>query len=466
MAEKEDKQRINFPLEYSEEHFRIIQKLTHLGSWRIDLDTKTVHASVEACRIYGVEYQDYDILYIQALVLPQYRSFLDSELDNLIAKGSGYDVSYQIKRVSDGAIRDIHSIAEYNSGKRIVTGAIHDVTEHKTAERALQESEERYRSLFENSVSGIIYTDIEGRILEVNSKMLQLLGSPSMEETKSVNVLTFPLLVEAGFSADFKKVIDTSSVVNGETWYQSKWGTDHYLEYVLNPVKRDGRIVSIIGKIEDITERKQTEDKVQSLLDEKDVLLREIHHRLKNNMASIESLLKIQLGASDDERVTAPLLDAVARLGSMRVLYDKLYLSVDFIHTYIEDYLSTLIDEIFQVFPDGRNVKVVKNIQNFLIPSDKIFPLGLMINELLTNAFKYAFPDSGADKLIKISVASTAGRVRIVVRDNGGGYPEIRDKGDASGFGLQLVRMLVQQIGGKVDFRNEDGAVCVIEFGI
>ncbi|MBI9107922.1 MAG: PAS domain S-box protein [Spirochaetales bacterium] len=459
-------QTISSSLEKSEEHFRIIQKIAHLGSWRINIGSSRVTPTAEACRIYGIEYKKYPLAYLKNLVLPEYRPILDDALKNLKEKGLTYDVEYQIKRVSDGDVRDIHSIAEYDSEKQIVTGVIHDITARKTVEHALQESEQRYRSLFDNSVSGIIYTDIEGNILEVNATMLQILGSPSAEATKKINILTFPLLVESGFSEDFRKVIETSSIVHGAAQYKSKWGSELYLEYVLNPVKQGNKVTKVIGKIEDITYRKHFEEKVDALLEQKEILLREIYHRLKNNMASIEGLLMIQLGDADDERVNAPLQDAVGRLRSMRVLYDKLYLSADFIHTSIEDYLSTLIDEIFEVFPGSRDVEVLKNIQNFLIPSDKIFPLGLIVNELLTNAFKYAFMENGKRGLLEITAAFTEGNVRIIVKDNGPGYPSLDANGRPAGFGLQLIRMLTKQIDGTVDFCNDNGAICTIDFNI
>jgi two-component sensor histidine kinase len=101
-----------------------------------------------------------------------------------------------------------------------------------------------------------------------------------------------------------------------------------------------------------------------------------------------------------------------------------------------------------------------------MIPSDIIFPLGLMINELLTNAFKYAFTCSVQEKRIRISAAINEGRVIISVSDNGAGYPEKGDSEEDPGFGLQLVRMLSKQIGGNVDFKNDGGAVCMLEFGI
>ena len=447
------------------DHHRKIQAMYRLGSWKIDVATSMISATNEACRIYGIEHKSFPLDYIQSITMPEYKEVTRTALEELLDGGT-YDIEFKIRRADDGSIRDIHSVAEYDPVSKIVTGAIHDITDEKTVRQHLEESEAKYRSLFENSASGIFYADAEGCIIDVNAKMLKLLGSPSVEETRKINMRTFPLLVEVGFSGNFIKVVNTASSVHGTAKYQSKWGSSLYLDYVLKPVVSDGRVQRVIGKVEDITEQTLTEMEINRLLEEKDILLREIYHRLKNNMASIESLLSIQIESSEDSRSSAPLIDAVNRIKSMRVLYDKLYLSADFINTSIDDYLSTLIDEIRKVFKPGCSVEIVKNIEDFYIPSDKIFPLGLIINELLTNSFKYAFCEGCESGRLYIDVCSRSGTANIRVRDNGPGYPDERTYLESGGFGLRLIDMLVKQIGGTVIFRNDDGAVCAISFGI
>lgn len=451
--------------EISKEHFIRVQNMAHLGSWKLDLNTNQISATEEASRIYGLKDRKLKIKDVQRIPLPEDRARLDAELKNLIMGKSVYDIEFRLKRVNDGQIRYIHSIAEYNKDENTVTGIIHDITEKKKMELTLSASEQRYRSLFENSVSGILYTDLKGEILEVNSKMLQLLGSPLVEQTKKINVLTFKLLVDVGFSDNFLKAIESGEDVYDHALYKSKWGTELYLEYNLTPIKTDGCVIGVMAKVEDITERKAAEHKIDSLLKEKDIILREVHHRIKNNMASVEGLLKLQLENSTNSDVKTELKDAVGRLSSMRILYEKLYQSEDFIQTSSGDYLTKLVDNIAEVFPENENIQFEKSFEDFMIPTDITFSLGIIINELLTNSLKYAFSQSVSAKIIKITARKNGTLVNIVVRDNGVGFKQPGEERDG-GFGMQLITLLSEQIGGSAEFYNDDGAVFSISFNI
>ena len=178
----------------------------------------------------------------------------------------------------------------------------------------------------------------------------------------------------------------------------------------------------MIGTFEEVTARVHAEERINSLLKEKDIILREVHHRIKNNMASIEGLLRIQADSSSDERVGMELKDAVSRLGSMRVLYEKLYESEEFLETSSKAYLSKLIDDIADVFPECGEVCIEKKIDDFSIPTKLSFSLGIIINELFTNALKYAFTDAASERLIRITAVKTGRTVNICVRDNGIGF--------------------------------------------
>ena len=452
-------------MKVDDEHFKRMQKLAKVGSWQIDLNTGNVAGSDTALELYGISGESFNLGFIKDVPLPEYREKLDRELENLISGSSDYDIEFLIRRKNDGEIRYIHSIAECDPNKRIVTGIIRDITEQRMIEQRLTESEDRYRSLFDNSISGIIYATVDGKILEANKTMLDLLGSPSLKATMQINLLAFPMLVEAGFSADFSRTVESGECVSNCIHYTSKWGSTCCLEYYLTPIKRKGIVTGVMGKVEDITDRKQAENKIETLLTEKDLILREVHHRIKNNMASIESLLKIQLERSSEENVRLQLKDAVGRLSSMRVLYEKLYQSEDFMQTSIDAYISRLVDEITEIFPESENIRVEKALQSFSIPSDVIFPLGIIINELLTNTLKYAFTEKATEKLILIATRKTGRSVNIMVRDNGTGFPDQSQKG-SGGFGLKLIRMLSEQIGAVPNFYNDGGAVFSIDFEI
>ena len=449
----------------SNEHYADVQRLVNLGSWKLDINSGVVEATEQAKRIFGVEKEHLSLEFVQSRALPEYRLMLDSALEKLINEKAPYNVEYAIRRYSDDEIRHLVSIAEYDQESSIVTGSIQDITDRKNIEKALSESEQRYRSLFDNSVSGIVYCDSAGRILEANRTMLQMLGSPSLEETKKINMLEYPMLVKVGFSADFRKAVDTGTNIVGSAYYTSKWGTNHYFEYTLTLLKDDQLTLGVMGKIEDMTERKQAEERIESLLREKDLILREVHHRIKNNMTSIESLLKLQINATDDSCTRESLQEAVGRLSSMSVLYEKLYQSKDFMQTSSVAYLSKLIEDIAAVFPGNSDIKISTDIDEFMLPSDITFSLGIIINELITNSLKYAFANCSEEKSITVSAKEADGEVWIVVRDNGCGF-DIPGQSSGGGFGLQLVRMLTEQIGGAATFSNDCGTVFSITFRI
>ncbi len=246
--------------------------------------------------------------------------------------------------------------------------------------------------------------------------------------------------------------------------YQSKWGSEHYLEYSLSPIRIDEKVTGIMAKIEDITDRKVAESKIETLLKEKDLILREVHHRIKNNMAWVESLLRLQSDEAANEGEKNALMDAAGRVGSLRLLYESLFESEEFRETSSAAYLSNLIDDIADVFYQSRDVDIGTHIDDFQLSPGKLFHLGIIINELVTNCMKYAFKNMSGEKRIEISVRRSNDQVAfLVVRDNGKGLPD-GESGDSTGFGLMLIRMLAEQLGGKLEYCNDGGAVFKIEF--
>jgi two-component sensor histidine kinase len=229
--------------------------------------------------------------------------------------------------------------------------------------------------------------------------------------------------------------------------------------------KRDanGKPMMVAGIVIEITARKSAEEKIRSLYAEKELVLKEVHHRIKNNMNTITSLLSLQAKTMKDPSPIAALDDATARVRSMGMLYDKLYRSEIFNELSIKDYLSSLIDEILLNFPNNRIVKAEKNIQDIALDTKRLQSLGIIINELLTNCMKYAFKDR-ENGLISVSAVNAEGHVAISVQDDGAGIPETVSFDNSTGFGLQLVNALTQQLDGTVRIERENGTKIIIEF--
>nr|HPQ54027.1 histidine kinase dimerization/phosphoacceptor domain -containing protein [Spirochaetota bacterium] len=262
-----------------------------------------------------------------------------------------------------------------------------------------------------------------------------------------------------------KKVFDTGETQSIEVTVPLPDRTLYYIAKA-NPIKDEsGKVFLNLTTATDITERRLAEDKIKSLLSEKELILKEVHHRIKNNMNTLISLLSLQAGKTSEPAVITALEEAGNRIKSMLVLYDKLYQSASFHDIPVNEYIPALIDQIVSNFPNSGSVKIEYTIDNFSLGSKMLSPVGMILNELITNTMKYAFPgkDSG---LISVTVKRTENHIALIVQDNGTGMPESVDFETSSGFGLKLVKILTQQLDGSIHIDRTLGTAITLEFDI
>jgi len=215
----------------------------------------------------------------------------------------------------------------------------------------------------------------------------------------------------------------------------------------------------------DLTDRKLAEEKIKALIAEKELLLKEVHHRIKNNMNTVSSLLSLQAQAVAEPSAVSALQEARSKVQSMSILYDKLYRSVDYTELSIKGYLTSLVEEVIANFPNNQNVIIEEDLVDFMLDTKSVQSLGIIINELLTNIMKYAFKgrDTG---LIKVTSTNSTGHITISVSDDGIGMPETVTFENSTGFGFQLVQALTQQLDGKIRIESDNGTKVVLEFDI
>ncbi len=242
-------------------------------------------------------------------------------------------------------------------------------------------------------------------------------------------------------------------------------GNQIWTRTICHPQRVDGKTVKLLGTFQDITERKFADDRIKSLLSEKELLLKEVHHRIKNNMNAISSLLTLQAETLKDPSAVAALKESGSRVRGMMVLYDKLYRSADFNTISVLKYLPSLVDEIVANFSNSKSVKIEKKIDDFILDAKRLQPLGIIINELLTNIMKYAFTGKDGDS-ITISATLAGNNVSLVIEDNGNGMPESIDFENSPGFGLMLVGILTEQLEGTIRIERENGTRIILEFEI
>jgi len=338
-----------------------------------------------------------------------------------------------------------------------------ELEERKKADDRLRASETRYRRLFETAKEGVLILDAQsGRIVDVNPFLIELLGySHDLFMGKSIwDIGSFKDIL--GNQDKFLELKETEYVRYEDLPLETADGKVIAVEFISN-VYRAGDETEIQCNIRDITERRETERKIKALLDEKSVILKEVHHRIKNSMNTLQSLLALQAASLEDPVAIEALKDTESRVKSMMVLYDKLYRSVDYNAVSIKTYLFSLVDEIIGNFPNSSVITVEKNIEDFNCDAKLTQSIGIIINELLTNIMKYAF--IGRDKgRISVSAAISGKTARIAIADDGSGIPATVDFDNSTGFGLTLVRILTDQIGGTIRIQRQAGTTVILEF--
>ena len=387
-------------------------------------------------------------------------------LDKQVAQLRDHAVQMQQTRLRKEAVNQAAELADAMQRLRVeIAGHKRTESQREAALESLRESEERFHSLFDNMGEGVALHElvfaggkpVNYRIIDINNRFMKIIGVTREQvigklATEAYGTSTPPYFEEYAGVGIGKKPIYF------ETYFAS---LDRHFAISVAPWRENG-FATIFS---DIGERKQAEEEITRQLSEKEILLKEVHHRIKNNIASIGGLLSLRLQSIHNPEAVAALQDAIGRVDSMRILYDKLLLSGDYKDISVKNYAESLIDCIVALFPERAKVTVDKQIADFQLDPKRLFPLGLIINELLTNQMKYAFIDRDSGR-IQISLSHIDNRVRLVLQDDGVGLPAGFDLETVKGFGLMLVKMLSQQLGGSFTIESHEGTRSKIEFDI
>lgn len=461
----------------SEQELKKAQEIAHLGTWYLDVATNNVQWTEELYKMYGFDPSLPVPPYTEHMKLFTAESWemLSASLQNTRETGIPYELELKtIKKdgtngwmwVRGEAVKDDH-------GKIIgLWGAAQDITERKRSEEELQKSMQLITAVVEQSpVPMVIVTAHDHVVRFFNDACVRY------HDVKKEDIL-YRRLSDIDWNwvnrtADGHRIPPDETALaralRGETTHAqivqttTQYGNVRWCETVGAPVyDTAGNLIAAFIVFPDITDRKAAEQEIQKQLSEKEILLREVHHRIKNNMAQIESLLSLQANSIDTPEAKTALLDSIVRVQSMRIIYDKLLLTKDYHDISFKSYVESLLDSIATVYALGKNITIEKRIMDFTIVSQKAISVGIIINELLTNVYKYAFPDRD-NGWVSITVDKADTVVTLVVHDNGIGIDERLRPMESPGLGLTIVRMLVEQLKGTYRVIHDDGTKSVIE---
>ena len=355
---------------------------------------------------------------------------------------------------------DVHKAPLFNKeGELIgVVGSGRDITEQMLAQKEIEDQKVFLHQLINTISNPIFYKDKEGRYFGCNNAFPEFLGIPKDQLMgKTVHEIYDSELADIYHEKD-RELLDKIGHQIYETKIQNADGTLHdVLFHKETLIDAEGNIEGLVGVIVDITERKQNEEKIKTLLKEKELVLKEVHHRIKNNMNTVRGLLALQAMSTNEKATVSALNDAESRIHSMMILYDKLYKSVEFNEISLKNYLPELIDDISKLFPVKAKIIIEKDIEDIILNVQKIQPITIIINELITNIFKYAFTDRN-EGTVTISAKRNDNILYIIIRDNGIGIPESIDFETSNGFGIRLVKMLADQLEGTIELERVNGS--------
>lgn len=346
-------------------------------------------------------------------------------------------------------------------------GVSRDITASKKAEEELRLSEERHRAIYDQAYIGIARIAKMGRFLLVNERLCSMLDYPAEELYKK----TF---YELGVQDEVEESLgDWDQLLSGkiknfsrEQTYVRKDGELLRANVTVSLVRDSNSNPNyFVAVFEDITERKEYEAQLEESIKEKEVLLKEVHHRVKNNMQVISSILNLQSSYINDETALAILRESQDRIKSMSFVHESLYQSKTLSEVNFSEYIQNISRNLFHSYsrPTG-GIALNFDLEEVLLNLDTSIPCGLIINELVSNSLKYAF--HGREKgVVSISFSKlTDGKLKLIVSDDGIGLPEGFDIENAESLGLQLVTTLVNQVSGKMEIERKGGTTFNIVF--
>jgi two-component system response regulator len=449
LTERELKRaKFNFILKRVEEELEFRTELKEFTPDLILADHSLPHFDgVSALQIVKIEYPDIPYIFVSGKIGEEFAvELLKDGATDYVLKTNLPKIGHAVQR----------ALEEYK-----------EKLERKLAENALRRSEEQFRAVAESAVDIIITTDINGSIVFFNNSLTKIFGYTQGElngknlthllpdRSKKYYLNELQKFKESGQHEFMGKLVTITGL--------KKDGTEFPFEMSLAAwISEEKTYLTSI--IRDLTERQKTEKQIKKSLHEKEVLINEIHHRVKNNMQIISSLLNLQTHFASDIKTVNILKETQNRVKSMAIVHEKLYQSPDLTHINFYNYIVSLVTHLFDSYGITKSqIKKVIDVQYINLNIDTAVPCGLIICEIVSNSLKYAFKEGRIGK-VTVSLKIKEEKFHLTISDDGIGFPEEIDFKKTDSLGLQLVNSLTNQIDGEIQLDKTNGTKFNITF--
>jgi len=454
----------------SEKRFRHIFENAPIGMNLVDIEGRYIQANQSMCDL--VKYSEAELkeFTIEELTHPDdfatERIYLEQianeEISNFIIE------KRYLTKLGDEIWVNLTAatVRDTDGNMRYGFGMVEDISDRKKSEEALRLSEERFRKIFEEGPLGMAVIGFNQRVLKVNAMLCQMLGYTEAEMmSQPFSFITHPLDLEIDSQLSKQLYYGRISNYQIEKRYITKDRATIWVAVTASVVRNDsGKILYSLAMIRDITRRRESQQQLEASLQEKEILLKEIHHRVKNNLHVITNLLDLQSQYVEDEQVLDLFADSQNRIYSMALIHEQLYQSHTLGHIEFSEYVKSLADNLFISYSIS-NIQQNLDIESVMLNFETAMPCGLILNELISNSLKYAFPDGRAGE-IKIQFCairtdndrkSKDNLYRMIVSDDGVGIPDHVDWLSTNSLGLRLVRILTRQLEGTIEIDRSNG---------
>ena len=344
------------------------------------------------------------------------------------------------------------------------------VTFKRAAERKLKDQAAKINAIFDSTAMFIWTVDRSKRIVSYNrvfaNQYFKLFGKEVSIGSSFIDGLS-GALDSAGTQVltDYFEKAFAGEKQQFEGVLHSKKGGKRWMETFLNPITPEKGVIKEVSCLSyDITDKKEIQEQMLESIREKEVLLQEVHHRVKNNLQVISSILNLQSSYVKDENSLSILRESQNRIKSMSFIHESLYQTGDFSGIEFSDYILSLVNNLIHSYSlVSSRINLDTKFEKVFLSLDQAIPCGLIVNELVSNALKYAFPDDGSGEIL-MTLKENKGKIALSISDDGVGLPATLDVENSDTLGLQLVYTLIDQLDANISLTSNKGTNYLITF--
>lgn len=437
-----------------------------IGVWEWNVQTGRLTWDIRMYEIYQIDPMIASSTYSmwRDRVHPDDLAGIEGAFAEALIHGSALAQEYRIV-LPDDSFRRIKAngvvVRDERGQPRHMIGINIDVSELRQAEESLSASEKRFRSIFEHAPIGIAIVSLDGRWLSVNNATCAIVGYTRMElEQMTFHQVTLPDDLQADLDHVQQLMEGSAPSYQMEKRYVRKDGQIVWVLLTVTLLRDEaGKPLYFLSQIMNISDRKQKEQTIAAALAEKEVLLKEVYHRVKNNLQVVSSLFNLQLRTLPEGEARTALRESANRVRAMALVHEKLYRSSNLSSIALDSYIEDMCRQLGTLGAvSQRDIRITTELEPIEIGLEMAVPVGLQLNELISNSLKHGFPDDRPGHLhIRLARrAPGSDTITLEVTDNGVGLPDGLDPRTSTSLGLKLVASLAAQIDGEFDLASRD----------